>query len=194
MTTPGVIEVRTGVVGATGAAGTDGVDGGAGPQTIWIPAGALTPRVTAGITIASRETNGITVPTAQFVDGTDSGANFFIGFPKCWGAGTITYQCAWTAAAGTGTVEFELRGGSFANDAAITTSGLGTAIAVTDTLIATNDVHWTAFSADVTIAGAADDTLTAFEIIRDVSDDTLNDTVELLGIKMLYTTTAGSDA
>jgi hypothetical protein len=165
-----------------------------GLQTIWIPANGLTPRVTAGSVAATRETNGITVGVQEFADGSDSGANFNVAFPKSWNAGTVTYQAAWTAAAGSGTVQFELRGGSLANDAAINTSGFGTAVAVTDTLLAANDVHWSPVSTAVTIANAADDTLTVFEIIRDVSDDTLNDTAELLGIKFFYTTNAGNDA
>jgi hypothetical protein len=165
-----------------------------GAQTIWIPAGALTPRVTAGSVAATRETNGITIGVQEFADGSDTGANFNIAFPKSRNAGTVNYSTAWTAGSGSGTVEFELRGGSFADDAAINTSGFGTAVAVTDTLLATNDVHWGPISSAVTIANAGDDRLTFFEIIRDVSDDTLNGTAELLGIKFFYVVTAGNDA
>lgn len=165
-----------------------------GKQTIYIPASAMTARITSGATASSREINSITVPTMAFPDGADTGANFSIAFPKNWNAGTVTYQAFWTAASGSGTVEFELRGGSFANDAAINVTGLGTAVAVSDTLIAANDVHVTSESSAVTLSNAADDTMSFFEIIRDISDDTLAVNAELIGIKFHYTTDAGNDA
>jgi hypothetical protein len=165
-----------------------------GKQTIWVPASAMTPRTTSGAEATTRETNGITASLLAFDTAADEGANFHVAFPKSWNAGTVTYQAFWTAASSTGTVEFELRGGSFANDAAINTSGLGTAVAVSDTLLATNDVHVTSESSAVTLSNAAADTLSFFEIIRDVSDDTLGADAELIGIKFFYTTSAGNDA
>jgi hypothetical protein len=165
-----------------------------GKQTIWVPAASMTPRTTSGAEATTRETNGITASLLAFDTAADEGANFHVAFPKSWNAGTVTYQAFWTAASSTGTVEFELRGGCFADDAAINTSGLGTAVAVSDTLLATNDVHVTSESSAVTLSNAADDTLAFFEIIRDVSDDTLGADAELIGIKFFYTTDAGNDA
>lgn len=167
-----------------------------GKQTIWVPAGSMMARTTSGAESTTREINSITVPVLAFSTSADEGANFSVAFPKSWGAGTVTYQAFWTTNGGSSsqTVEFELRGGCFANDAAINVTGLGTAVAQSDTWIANNDVHVSAESSAVTLSNAAADTVAFFEIIRDVSDDDIGGDVELIGIKLFYTTTAGNDA
>lgn len=165
-----------------------------GKETIYIPAGAMTSRASNGAAAATTTINTISFPTLAFDQSTDEGANFSVCFPKSWNAGTVTFQAFWTAASGSGDVQFELRGGSFANDAAINVTGLGTAVAVDDTLIATSDVHVTSESAAITLSNAADDTVTWFEILRDVSDDTLSGDALLIGIKLFFTTDASTDA
>lgn len=165
-----------------------------GKQTIWIPAGAMTSRTTSGAESTTREINSITLHVLKFDTSADEGANFSVVFPKSWNASTVTFRAHWTAASGSGTVEFELRGGSFANDAAINVSGLGTAVAASDTLIAADDVHITSESSAITLSNAADSVPTFFEIIRDVSDDTLGVDAELIGIELFYTTDLGNDA
>lgn len=166
-----------------------------GKHTIWYPAGAMTSRVTSGAESATREINGITITVLKFDSAVDEGANFSITFPKSWNEGTILFQPLWTQTGGgaSETVEFELRGGCFADDAAINTTGFGTAVAVSDTRIANDDVHVGAESAAVTLANAAVDTVAFFEIIRDVSDDNLVVDAELIGIKIIYTTDTGND-
>ena len=51
-----------------------------------------------------------------------------------------------------------------------------------------------AVSGAVTIASAAVDTMTYFEIHRDVSADTQTGAARLLGIKLFFTTDAANDA
>ena len=166
-----------------------------GKRQIWISAKDMTPRTTAGAQATTREINGITVPVLAFDQTSDEGANFTVFFPKRWNAGTVTYQPVWTCTGGGAaeTVQFELRGGCFANDAAINTTGFGTAVAVDDTWIADDDLHLASQSAVITLSNAADDKPVIFEIIRDVSDDTLTADAELLGIKLSYTESAGHD-
>jgi len=167
-----------------------------GKQTIWVPAAAMTSRTTSGAQATSREINSITVPVLAFDAAADEGANFSVSMPKSWNAGTITFKPKWTCNGGSAaeTVQFELRGGCFADDAAINVTGFGTAVAVTDTRIATNDVHDAAESSAVTLANAAKSKLAFFEIIRDVSDDTLSVDAELIGIDIYYTVDAHNDA
>jgi hypothetical protein len=165
-----------------------------GKKTMWIPAGSMQSRTTSGSENTTREINSITTGVQKFDTAADEGVNFNVAFPKAWNAGTVTFQAVWTAASGSGTVEFELRGGCFANDAAINVTGLGTAVASTDTLLAADDVHVSPESSAITLTNAADDCLTYFELIRDVSDDTLGVDAELIGIKLYYTTNAGNDA
>jgi hypothetical protein len=167
-----------------------------GKQTIWVPAAAMTPRTTNGAQATTREINSITLGVLAFDQTTDEGANFTVTFPKSWGAGTITYKFHWTVTGGGAaeTVQFEVRGGSFADSAAINVTGLGTAVATSDTFITDDDVHVSAESSAVTLSNAAVDVPTIFEIIRDVSDDDLTADCELIGVEIFYTTTAGNDA
>ena len=168
----------------------------AGKQTMWIPAERIYPRTTGGAApLAYRETNSITYPVIGFDQTTDEGAFFSVAFPKQWNEGTVTAQAFWTATGGAGgeTIELEISGGCFANDAAINATGLGTAVAMTDTWIADGDVHVTAESTAITLSNAAVDTVAWFLLLRDVSEDTLTDDLALIGIKLFYTTDATND-
>jgi hypothetical protein len=157
----------------------------------WFGAGAMTPRTTNGAAPATVETttHDITYDTLDFDQTTSEGACFQFSFPQAWNAGTVKAKFYWTAAAGTGTVIWSLRGGSLADDDALDTA-YGTAQAVTDTLIATGDLHITSATAAITIAGspAVDDWI-YFEVSRDVAD-TLNADARLVGIKLQYTESA----
>jgi hypothetical protein len=196
-----IIRVNTGLRGTDGSDGTDGADGATGPageigkRTMWIPASAMQPRTTSGTEATTREINSITLGVQAFDTENDEGAQFSVGFAKRWDEGTVTAQAFWTAASGVAaqTVEFEIRGGSFANDAAINSTGFGTAVAITDAFIAADDLHVSSESSAITVANAAVDTLTVFEIIRDTSDDSLATDAELIGIKLFYDTDTGTD-
>jgi hypothetical protein len=164
-------------------------------QTLWIPANHMTPRTTNGAAAATRETNSLSYPVLGFDQTTGEGAFFSVAFPKKWNGSTVTAQAFWTATGGGSgeTIEFEISGGCFANDAAINVTGLGTAVALTDTWIADNDVHVTAESAAITIANAAVDTVAWFLVYRDVANDTLTDDAALIGIKLFYTPNSEND-
>jgi hypothetical protein len=133
-------------------------------------------------------TNDITYDAMDFDQTTSEGACFQMSLPQSWNGSTVKAKFYWTAAAGTGTVTWSLKGGSLADDDALDTA-YGTARAVTDTLIATGDLHVTAATAAITIAGtpAVDDWL-YFEVFRDVAD-TLTADARLIGIKLQYTET-----
>lgn len=159
-----------------------------GRKSVWIPANQMTSRTTNGAFLTSREINGITVPVMAFDSAADEGVNFSYNFPKSWDAGNIRFRPHWTGTGGSAaqTVQFELRGGCFANDAAINTTGFGTAVAVDDAFIANDDVHSFAESGNVTLANAAENQVAFFELIRDVSDDDYGADAELIGIELYY--------
>ena len=159
-----------------------------GRQTCWIPAGAWTPRETNGAELTTREINGITVPVLAFDKTADEGANLMLAMPESWNGEPIRVKPVWTASGGgaADTVQFEVRGGCFADDAAINVTGLGVAVAINDTWIADNDVHEAPESGDLTLANAAKSRLTILEIIRDVSDDDLDTDAELIGVRLFY--------
>jgi hypothetical protein len=166
-----------------------------GVQTIWVPGGAMTSRETSGSEATTREINSITLGVQAFDSAADEAAQFTVAFPKSWDEGTVTAQAYWTTTGGSAsqTVEFEVNCGSIANDAAINVTGLGTAIAITDTWIADNDVHVSSESSAITCSNAAVDTLTVFQILRDISADNLGVDAELIGLKLFYTTDAAND-
>lgn len=168
----------------------------AGKQTCWVPAGAMTSRTTSGAQATTREINSITLTVLAFDAAADEGANFTLAMPQSWNASTVTFKPVWTCNGGgaSETVEFELRGGCFADDAAINVTGLGTAVAVADTRLATDDIHVGAESAAITLSSAAKSRTAIFEIIRDVSDDTLSVDAELIGVWLYFTTDALTDA
>jgi hypothetical protein len=91
-------------------------------------------------------------------------------------------------------VAWSLAGVAISNDDLVDVA-FGTAvICETDTLIAATDLHVTAESSAVTIAGtpaAAD--LVVFQVSREIASDTLGVDAQLVGIKLFYTTDATTD-
>jgi hypothetical protein len=167
-----------------------------GKQTIWVPASAMTSAATNGAAATTRAINTITTGFLAFDQTTSESAYFNVTFPKSWNESTVTAQVYWTTTGGAAaeTLEFEISGGCFANDAAINVTGIGTAVAHTDTWIADDDVHVTAEGGAITLTNAAVDTVAWFRIVRDVANDTLTADAELIGVKLFYTTDAGNDA
>jgi len=170
----------------------------AGKETIWIPAVAMYPNTTNGCAaIAQVElANGPELKCLDFATGADDFAQFTVAFPKSWNEGTVTFQAFWTVTGtNTGTVAWGLAGGSIANDASINTA-FGTAVVATALAHSgtSNDMMVSAESGAVTIANAAVNTVTFFEVHRDVSADDQSGDARLLGIKLFFTTDAGNDA
>jgi hypothetical protein len=169
-----------------------------GKQTIWIPASAMTTRTTNGASAGTNEstTNKVMQSSYDFDQTTQEFVQFNIAFPKSWDESTVTAQFFWTGSAGSGAVVWGIQGVAISNDDAIDTA-FGTAVEVTDTLIATGDMHVSSETGAVTIGGtpAADD-VCFFQIYRDPADgsDTLTGDAKLLGIKLFYTTDAVNDA
>jgi len=156
---------------------------------IYLPAREGIPAVTAGsAALAQSETttNDVNYQSLDFDQTTQEHAHFHLMMPDDWDAGTITFKAIWTAASGTGTVIFGLQGISFANDDALDTA-FGTAVTVTDTLLATGDLHVTPTSTAITIGGTP--TTGEFVVLRVYRDiaDTLNADAKLIGIKLYYT-------
>ena len=169
-----------------------------GKETIWVPAVAMYPETTNGCAdIAQVElSNGPEIKCLDFATGADDFAQFTVAFPKSWNEGTVTFQAFWTVTGtNTGTVAWALAGGSMANDASINTA-FGTAVVATALAHSgtSNDMMVSAESGAVTIANAAVNTVTYFQVSRDVSADDQSGDARLLGIKLFFTTDAANDA
>ena len=171
-----------------------------GTHTIWVPAGAMRPTVSAGCAAITDVETTADRPDMQVLDfdgGSEEHAQFQVAFPKSWNAGTVTYRVFWTSTAtDTDAVIWTLEGVSVANDATIDVA-YGTGVAVTDNNIsAAEDCLVSATSSAVTIASAADDALTFFRIWRDADagGDTMAEDARLIGVQIFYTVDAKDDS
>ena len=170
----------------------------AGLETIYVPATAMYPNTTSGCAdIAQVElANGPELRCLDFDASSDENAQFTVCFPKSWNEGTITFQAFWTVTGtNTGTVAWGLSGVSIADDASVNTA-FGTNVVATAKAFSgtSNDMTVSAASGAVTVASAAVDTQTYFQVMRDVSADSQAGDARLLGIKLFFTTDAKNDA
>ena len=168
---------------------------GGGRQTLWIPAGAMTPSTTNGAVMGTLEqsTNRNMLKYLGFDTATQQFAQFDVVLPKQWNRGTVTFQPYWTAASGSGTAIYQLEGVA-TSDGDTMDVAFGTAVSSTDTFQSANLCHVAPESAAVTIAGtpAIADRVN-FRVKRDVATDTLGVDARLLGIALFVTTTASTD-
>jgi hypothetical protein len=170
----------------------------AGLETIYVPATAMYPNTTNGCAgLAQLElSNGPELKCLDFDASSDENAQFTVCFPKSWNEGTITFQAFWTVTGtDTGTVAWGLSGVSIADDASVNTA-FGTNVVATAKAFSgtSNDMTVSAASGAVTVASAAVDTQTYFQVMRDVSADSQAGDARLLGIKLFFTTDAKNDA
>ena len=196
-----VLTVPTGTTNVA-VAGTLDVGGAkakvAGLETIYVPAAGMYPETTNGASDLEQVelSNGPELKCLDFAAAADDFAQFQVIFPKSWNEGTVTFQAFFTVTGtNTGTVAWGLAGRSFADSADLNTA-FGTQVVATAKAHSgtSNDIDVAAVSGNVTIAGAAADTLTIFQIARDVSADSQTGAARLLGIKLFFTTDAKNDA
>ena len=170
----------------------------AGLETIYVPAAAMYPESTNGCSDIEQVelSNGPELKCLDFAAAADDFAQFQVIFPKSWNEGTVTFQAFFTVTGtNTGTVAWGLAGRSYADSADLNTA-FGTQVVATAKAHSgtSNDIDVAAVSGAVTIAGAAADCLTIFQIARDVSADSQSGAARLLGIKLFFTTDAKNDA
>ena len=187
-----------GIVKATDAADATAAVQIAGKETLWVPATAMYATTTNGAEANQAELTATTpeLKTFMFDTTTAEYVQFNVSFPKRWDEGTVTFQTMWSASStDTGTGGFKLQGVSIANnvdyDTAFGTAVANTALAASGTQ---DDLMINVESGDVTIASAAVDTNTVFQIVRDVAADTNTGDLRLVGCKIFYTTDAANDA
>ena len=171
---------------------------GAGKNSIWVPAGAMTPRLSNGPSQGSVETatNKVMLRTLDCDAATNEYAQFSVRMPKSWNEGSVTARFLWSNASGTGNVVWALQAVALSDDDVLD-AAFGTAQTVTDGVTASGDLMQTAETGAVTIAGtpAAEDWV-VFQVYRVASDgaDTLAGDARLHGVMLLYTTDAMTDA
>lgn len=170
-----------------------------GQQTIWVPAGALTPRTTNGAAPGTAETatHKVMLKTLDFDATTQEFAQFVIQMPKSWDGGTIIAQFLWSHPATTTNfgVVWQLQAVAHADSGALDTA-FGTAQTATDTGGTTNDVFISPETAAITVAGSPGaEEYVVFQVARVPANgsDTMAVDARLHGVKLHYTINATRD-
>ena len=173
----------------------------AGISTIWVPAIAMVSPTTNGAEAAAVETTA-TRPEMKVLDfhqSTVEYAQFSIAMPKSWNEGTVTAKFYWTHATAVATnVVWGIQGVCVSDNDTIDVA-YGTAVTVTDTFHnAAEDLAISPVTGSITLDGSpAEDDLAYFQVFRNSShgDDTTDSTdARLIGVKILFTTNAETDA
>ena len=164
-----------------------------GSTNFWIPASAWIPRTTTGCGVDSRElaTNKTNYDELLFDTAADEYAQALVILPNNYNNSTITARFYWTCSTavsgGNDRVDWGIQGRAYANDDALDTA-FGTAQTVSDTVIATNDMHITSATSAVTIGGTpAANTPILFQVYRDTTADNYGFDARLLGVEISYT-------
>lgn len=157
---------------------------------IFLTAAGGWPRTTTGCsepTKVETTTNKNNYYVLDFATGADEYAQWVLAMPGDWDASTVTAVFYWTAASGSGTVQFACGGISYADSDALDAAITGHVACTADTLLTAGDVHITVSTGAITIAGgAAASELVMLEVYRDVSGDTLDVDARLLGVMITY--------
>jgi hypothetical protein len=204
----GVVELDAGDVGADpagsaaaaqAAAIAAGISATVGVQDLPIPAQAMWPRVTSGCSVLTQyemATSLLNLQGLEFSSSVQQFAQMDVPLPRKYNNGTVTVVIHWKPlASGTGDVRWGIQLASYRNDDALT-GAFGTEVAVTDTFIATDDLHITSASSAITPSGTiADGNLMALQINRDPANggDTLTVNAILLAVIVRITTDAAVD-
>jgi len=123
----------------------------------------------------------------NFTDGGSEGAQWIVDFPADWNAtAPVIFTPVWTAAEGSGTVNFTVAGKLFPDDAALDTALTNVSYSI-DTLITAGDVHVgpATTGAAITSVGTGGNTA-IIRVVRDSATDTLSGTAQLLGLRVKY--------
>lgn len=171
-----------------------------GYDTAYIGGGAMTPSQTSGAYPSGIEddTNDLTRSCMIFGTDADTSAEFALPMPDNWDGGTLKARLFWSAPSGSAgdDIGFSLAARALADDDALD-QALGTAVTITDDLIAVGDLHISAASAAMTVAGTPDGgQLVRFKLTRDhdYGAAALAADVQVLGVQIQFNTSGAQVA
>lgn len=169
-----------------------------GKQTLHINASDWVPQISNGCSVSVTEMATSAFPLLTLdMDQTSAEAAAYVWFaPKKWNLGNISFDVLWTAASGSGGVVFQMEAYAVSNDDPLTFTWSASAT-VTDTLIATNDLHRTPESSGFTPSGtpaAGDAVFIRMYRVPSNGSDTLTADAKVISVNVYYTTSTGNDA
>lgn len=182
----------------TAATWQDTSGGTAGRHTVWIPAGAMTSRITNGATAGSVQSTTFLqmIRTINFIETPDTYAQFFIRMPTSWNAGVLSAYFAFSTTSNgvPSTVIWSISAvGLGTNEVLDVAHGLATTISTTVGTTDGNRLLVSAQTASFTVDGASAGDLITFQVNRN-DTDTYVGTARLHGVTLIYTTNADVDA
>jgi hypothetical protein len=172
----------------------------AGRQTIWIPAAAFTPRLTAGASALTTELPGnrLTLRTLEFDPAVQEHAQVLIQMPRSWNRAALAASVTWChgPAASNFNVVWGLRLLSV-SDGSVLDTPFGSTVQVTDTGGVAQALYRTPetppFGPATTPPESATLSLDLFRFAADAGD-TLPVDARLIGVTLFYVTQANTDA
>jgi hypothetical protein len=172
----------------------------AGRQTIWIPAAAFTPRLTAGASALTTElpVNRLTLRTLDFDPASQEHAQVLIQMPRSWNRAALAASVTWChgSAAANFNVVWGLRLLSVGDGSALDTP-FGSTVQVTDTGGVAQALYRTPETPPFGPATPpAENATLALDLFRMATDpgDTLPVDARLVGVTLFYVTQANTDA
>jgi hypothetical protein len=177
---------------ATGVKWAAAGGGSGGSTNVWIPAAHFVPRTTSGCGVDSRELTTNNYDELLFDAGAAEYAQALVVMPSNYNSGTISARFYWTgsgATDGTDDVVWGMQGRALSDDDALS-SAMGTAVTVTDSVLALNDMMVSAATSAATMGGTpAANRPVLIQIYRDAANtaDTYGNDARLLGVELTYT-------
>lgn len=172
-----------------------GGPGGGGYDTLWVPSGAMTGRLTSGASLIPTEVlplSGVNMDVLTFDQVAKQYVDFTLIMPEAWDQSTIKAKFAWTyptAPVGGTTVEWEISGYAVSNLEDLN-SLAGTSQVISDTINTPLYNHLSAATPAITIANnpALGDIIN-FTIARNVVNDDMDELAYLIGVWIQYNKT-----
>ena len=162
-------------------------------KTMWVGAGEMIPNETDGAQAVTEETatRNVMIDAMAFDKDADEHVYFTKVMPRQWNGGTVKFKFYWKpTSTDTGTAQFSISANSYVSDDSIDVSFSGD---VTNTALAASgtatDLMITAATGALTIGGSPtqdEECLIFFRLFRDVSGDTFNGDVHLIGVLIQY--------
>lgn len=171
-----------------------------GKHSMWIPAGAMYPRTTAGATAGTYETatNKVMLKSMNFATSPNQYAQFAIKMPKSWNEGTLTAKFTWCHAS-TGDdfkVSWGLRALALSNTDDIE-AAFGSEVVANVEGGTTDMLYVSAETAPLTVAGViTEEDYVIFQVERrttDITNDTMGIDARLLGVTIYWISNSQND-
>ena len=164
-----------------------------GVQDIWIPASAMWANTTSGASALTQDETSTNKQNFKQITFTD--ASLYVEFtwcpPRNFNNSTLKATFYWIPSSGSGNVTHSVRGYAY-GDNANPDATWGSAVAVTDAIQTTGNIHISPQSSAITIGGSPADTkLIQFRIARDSSDSSTGDS-KLIGVVLEFSIDSGT--